>query len=76
MCVQRSSDSFVRVVPRCLLFTDTIRNGFYTDNSVVVSRGKGGGWTAEKGKGDQICGDERRLDSGWSKHTVMYNDVL
>lgn len=35
MCVQRSWGSFVKFVPTCFLSSDTIRNGIYTDNSVV-----------------------------------------
>ena len=35
-----------------------------TDNSVVVTRGKGVGEEA-KGKGGSINGDRRRLDFGW-----------
>ena len=35
-----------------------------TDNSTVVTRGKGCGGV-EEGKGDQIHGGKRRLDFGW-----------
>lgn len=36
-----------------------------TDNSMVVTRGKGGGKEVEKSKGDQIYGDRIRFDFGW-----------
>lgn len=39
------------------------------DNTVVVTRGEGGG--VEKGKGRMTCGDVKRPDFGWRAHSAI-----
>ena len=45
-----------------------------TDNSVVITRGKGVG-EGEEGEGRRN-GDHRRLDLGWCTHIQCTDDVL
>lgn len=71
-CVQRSWGSVVNFVPTCFLLSDTIRSGIYTDNSVVVTKGKGAVLVVEQGKREEIRGGRRTLNSGCSKHTATY----
>ena len=42
-----------------------------TDNSMVVTRGKGGEGVI-KGKGGQIYDDRRWFDFGWGVHNAIY----
>ena len=42
-----------------------------TENSMVITRGKGGREEAEEGRGG-INGGGRRLDLGWSTHSTIY----
>ena len=46
-----------------------------TDKSMVVTRGKGGGWVV-KGKGGQIYGDKRQFDRGWWVHNAIHRSCV
>ena len=42
-----------------------------TDDSTVITRGKGAWREGEEGKGE-ISGDGRRLNLGWGTHNTIY----